>query len=105
MSSPRAVPRARPAETEEDWARAVVDYARFRHWERYHPKWSIGSPAGWPDETLCRPPRLVFAELKSERGKVTPSQQTWLGLLAQVPGVEVYVWRPSDWPDVERILK
>jgi hypothetical protein len=93
------------AETEKEWAQVVADYARLRGWTRYHPWLSAHSPRGWPDEALCRPPRLVLAELKSEKGKVSPAQQTWLDLLGACPGVEVYVWRPSDWSHVQEILK
>ena len=99
MTSPRVLP-----ESEADWERVVVDLAAFRGWRRYHPFLSVRSAHGFPDETLVRPPRVVFAELKSERGRLTVAQREWLGLLADCPGVEVYVWRPSDWPDVQRIL-
>jgi hypothetical protein len=44
---------------------------------------------------------LILAELKTAVGKVTAFQQSWLELLDQVQGVEVYVWRPSDWPAIE----
>jgi len=93
------------AETEKEWAAVVVGYARLRGWERFHPFLSIHSPSGWPDETFCRPPRLVLAELKSERGKVTAAQRRWLDLLEGCPAVEVFVWRPSDWPAVQEVLR
>jgi hypothetical protein len=103
MSAPRPLPRL-PDETEKEWARVVVDYAHLQHWTAYHPWLSIRSTRGWPDWVLCRPPRLILAELKTRTGKVTPAQRNWLDLLAQVPGIETYLWRPADWPDVERIL-
>jgi hypothetical protein len=90
--------------TERDLARFVADAARTFGWHRYHTHRSDFSPAGWPDEALCRPPRLVFAELKSDHGKVSAMQQEWLDLLALVPGVEVYLWRPSDTDNIVRIL-
>jgi hypothetical protein len=49
-----------------------------------------------------RPPRLVLAELKSEAGKVTEHQARWLALLHACPGVEVFLWRPSDLERIER---
>lgn len=49
----------------------------------FHPRWSIGSEAGWPDLTLVRrrDRRLVWAELKSERGVLSRRQQAVLELL------------------------
>lgn len=58
-----------------------------------------GDGAGWPDLVLCRPPRLIFAELKAEHGKIAPLQQRWLDALRAVPGCEVYVWRPAQLAD------
>jgi hypothetical protein len=76
----------------------------------YHPRYSQGSEPGWPDLTLIRrrDRRLVFAELKTEKGVVSPRQREVLDLLLSLAGptwragdnlsplVEVYVWRPSD---------
>jgi hypothetical protein len=91
--------------TKREWTRLVKDTADQFGWERYHTHRSDFSPAGYPDETLCRPPRLVFAELKSDKGKVSPAQLHWLDLLAQVPGVEAYLWRPADFDHMVRILR
>jgi hypothetical protein len=52
-----------------------------------------------------RPPRLVFAELKSETGTVKPAQAEWLDVLRAVPGLEVYVWRPGDMDEIARVLR
>jgi hypothetical protein len=88
----------------------------------FHPKWSIGSEPGWPDLTLirARDRRLVFAELKTEKGRIHPRQAEVLELLASLAingwhweaplaeqleergmddggtRIEVYIWRPSD---------
>jgi len=102
VSAPRAVPWV---ESERSWSEVIVEYAGRRGWKRYHPFLSVRSPRGFPDETLVRPPRVVFAELKSQAGRLSPAQREWLEVLAQCPGVEVYVWRPSDWPTVERVLR
>ena len=90
--------------TERDWTAQVVALAQSMGWERYHTWSSIHSPRGWPDEALCRPPRLVLAELKTETGRVTPAQRRWLALLGACPGVECYLWRPRDLEEVARIL-
>jgi len=51
---------------------------------------------GYPDLTLCRDGRLIFAELKAERGRLSDEQARWLQDLAATRA-EVVVWRPSDW--------
>jgi hypothetical protein len=89
--------------TEAEWQRTVTEYATLRGWRVYHTHDSRRSGAGFPDLTMVRTGRIVFAELKSEKGRVRPEQQDWLDELA-VCCVEAYLWRPSDWPDVERWL-
>jgi hypothetical protein len=58
--------------------------------------------AGFPDLVLVRD-RVVFAELKAERGTLSDDQAEWLAVL-EGAGVEAYCWRPSDWPHIEQIL-
>jgi hypothetical protein len=36
---------------------------------------------------------------------VTAAQRRWLDLLEGCPAVEVFVWRPSDWPAVQEVLR
>ena len=93
----------------------VLDLASVRHWEALHLRpartadgeWRVpvqGSMgAGWPDLTLVRGSRLVFVELKGDKGKLSPHQERVLGLLRQV--AEVYVWKPSDWDTILEVLK
>ena len=90
--------------SEKEFESQVKDLARLYGWKYYHTWRSIHSPAGYPDCVLVRPPRLIFAELKSEIGKVSPKQQEWLDILAQCPQVEVYLWRPSDFEQIADIL-
>lgn len=66
-------------------------------WRIYHTRDSRGSYSGFPDLTMVRGPRLVFAELKSDRGIVSSEQAEWLAALRRVEVVEVAVWRPEDW--------
>ncbi len=54
---------------------------------------------------MVRPPRLVFAELKAERGRTTPHQERWLALLGACPGVESHLWRPSDLAHIAEVLR
>jgi hypothetical protein len=92
--------------SEKEWLEQVRKLAvEFYGWELYHPWLSIRSARGWPDIALVRPPRLILAELKTDKGKLRPSQERWLALLGQCPGVEVYVWRPSDLEHVRDVLQ
>ena len=53
---------------------------------------------------LLKPPRLIFAELKDEKAEPRDSQILWLETLAEIEGVEVFLWRPQDWDMVLAIL-
>jgi len=93
-------------ETEAGFQRAVIEAARALGWRVHHTRparlangqWRTplqGDP-GFPDLMLSRGPDLIAAELKSEHGRLSVPQRQWLVALRQA-GVEVYVWRPSDW--------
>lgn len=94
-----------PPITEKQLEGQVRDLAHLFGWEYYHPWLSIHSPRGWPDVSLCRPPRLVFIELKAEKGKVSEYQQKWLDLLGKCPGIEAYVVRPEDVEKIAEVLR
>jgi hypothetical protein len=106
--------------TESQWASIVNETAAIGGWRRYHTYLSKRSPAGFPDLVLVKGPRLIFAELKTDAktSKLTEQQEAWLEDLREVErytdampswsggrcGVEVHVWRPSDWPAVVETL-
>lgn len=87
-------------QAERRWQKQVVAYAQQRGWRVDHHRGS----AGWPDLALVRDGRLVVAELKADAGRVSPQQREWLTALRAVPGVEVHLWKPSDWPAIQRVL-
>ena len=68
-----------------------------------------GDGAGYPDLTMVRGNRLLFAELKSEKGEVSKEQRRWLDALSICSEgtflVEVYIWRPHDWQAIVEILE
>lgn len=93
------------AHTSEAEFREYVRGVAERHGWLYYWTWrSDHSPAGFLDLVLARPPRLIIAELKTERGIVSTAQRRWLGALEGCEAVEVYLWRPRDWEAVEAIL-
>lgn len=64
----------------------------------------VVSSKGFPDLVICGPMGAVFAELKSQTGKVSREQRHWLAMLARSQD-HVYVWRPEDWDEIVRICK
>lgn len=99
--------------TEREWQKQVIALARKQGWTVFHVGDSrrqvkggrmVGDRqiAGFPDLTLVHPSRgFVFAELKSDKGKLTDGQVDTLDLMAAaaVPcnnRVRVHVWRPAD---------
>ncbi len=91
-------------QTEKTFQSAVRDYARLRDWHCYCVWDPRHSPKGWPDLVLLRPPRMVVAELKSTRGRLTKEQRETLDMLASC-GAETFVWWPDSWDAIEHILK
>ena len=90
---------------EKDFLEQVRELARYEGWLSYHTYRSTRSEPGFPDLVLVRPPRLIFAELKTEKGRVTPAQWLWLDVLGRSNEVEAYLWRPSDWDRIVKTLK
>jgi hypothetical protein len=80
----------------------VLAFARLHGWRPYHTHDSRRSHPGFPDLVLVRE-RVIWAELKSDRGKVSAEQQAWIDALVRA-GQEVYVWRPEDWGEIEMVL-
>jgi hypothetical protein len=100
-------------QTEAQFEQAVIQLARISGWKCAHFRaaqtakgWRTpvsGDGAGYPDLTLCRPPELLFIELKAERGRASDAQREWLGAL-EACGAEVYVFRPSQWDQIQARL-
>lgn len=101
--------------TEREFQAQVLALAHFYRWRSAHwhdsrrqvrPGVHVGDKdaAGFPDIVLARPPELLIIELKAEKGRLSPAQREWLQLL-EMCGVEVHVWRPSSWPEIEKRLQ
>ena|SRR3990170_4421160 len=89
--------------SETDYQAQITDLARYYHWRVYRTHDSRHSPAGYPDLSMTHGRRHVYAEIKAEKGKLTPEQRAWLVALYEA-GHEVFVWRPSSWPQVVDVL-
>ncbi len=90
---------------EKDFQAQVRQLAELNGWRVWASWRSFNSPKGEPDLRLVRPPRVVFAELKTDKGKLTEHQYEGIGDLMRCPGVEVHVWRPSDWDEIVETLR
>lgn len=104
-SSPRGQLLA--AQSEKAFQNHVVSFAKERGWRVFHDYDSRRNPSGFPDLVMMHPTqnRVIFAELKSQKGYTRPKQRDWIDGLGMVPMVEVYLWRPLDIDNVELILK
>jgi hypothetical protein len=59
----------------------------------YHPRNSKGSQAGWPDWVIIGRAGILYRELKTESGTVSPEQRH-VGELITRAGGNWAVWRP-----------
>lgn len=96
-----------PRITEKQFMAQVKRFAELHGWTVYHTFDSRRSGPGFPDLVFGRGPgnwpRLVAAELKVGKNKVTVFQLAWLGHF-EGQGVPTYLWTPDDWELIERIL-
>lgn len=97
-----AVPaRVLPPMSERNFQSAVLKLAAFHGYElRYHTHDSRRSAPGFPDLVLVstRRGRVLFRELKTAAGRVSPEQKAWVEALAAA-GQDAGVWRPAGLVD------
>jgi hypothetical protein len=86
--------------TEADLQALIEDAAHLHGWLVFHDNDARRNIAGFPDLVLVNPPRVVFLELKSDKGRVRPEQQRWMRALEQCHTLSSAVVRPSDADDV-----
>lgn len=91
--------------TEKRWQQQVVAIARLHGWRSFHPYRSDRSVPGWPDLTLTHVEHgILFAELKTEKGRLTDHQREYGAHLAAC-GLRWFVWRPGDVDEVTAVLR
>ena len=91
------------SQSEKTFQAWLVELAEAHGWLVYHTYDSRRSEPGFPDLCMVRGRRVVFAELKSQKGRVSTPQQNWIAALGAT-AVEVYLWRPSDRDLIEATL-
>lgn len=90
---------------ERSFQAQVIQLARMNGWRVFHPmkmqsrdgSWrtALSGDKGWPDLALAHSQRgFIIAELKADKGRLSPDQHLWLSALA--PWAEVHVWYPAD---------
>ena len=103
--------------SERDLKNTIVNFARNCGWlvhhdlpsQRANGSWATATQgdSGYPDLVLVHPGNptrnvpasSLYAELKTQRGKLTTGQQQWLNAL-QAASQTAVVWRPSDIPAI-----
>ena len=102
-----------PVINERAFQRQVIALAKRHGWLVFHPltsqkrgAWStfqLGHK-GFPDLVLAHPASgVIFAELKSQKGKVSADQEHWRAVLEEA-GAKYRLWRPRDWPTLKAEL-
>ena len=101
------------ATSEADFQRLVTETAELLGWNWMHVRSTTDtngrtrtptSCVGWPDLVLWKPGRFLAVELKSERGRPSVDQKHVLESL-RAAGIDVGIWRPSSWPEIESTLR
>lgn len=92
-----------PPMSEDDFQRRILDYCQLRGLLVFHDNDSRRNVAGFPDLVIAGSRGVIYAELKTQTGRVSSDQEKWL-LKLRESGQIAAVWRPSQWPlIVERL--
>jgi hypothetical protein len=106
--------------SEAHFQRQVEQLAKYYGWRTYHTHDSRRSTPGFPDLVLVRGAELIFAELKTDKGRLRPEQRDWIADLQAVStelcevlcaatgaagihsdlAMDVYIWRPADFDEL-----
>lgn len=100
--------------TERQFQDQVIALATLLGWKCHHVRPGITSGGrymthvqghvGFPDLVMAHPKRgVIFAELKSDNGRVDAAQKDWHVVLSTADA-EVHVWRPGDWKQIQTRL-
>lgn len=99
---------------ESEFQQQVFDLAVWRGWRIVHFRparvvkrgetvWRTPytGHTGFPDLIIAKAGKVLICELKTETGKPSADQLAWLKEIGPVIG---RLWRPSDWPEIEKTI-
>lgn len=95
--------------SEAAFTETVIQLAKWHGWRVAHFRpaqtsrgWRtpMSGDVGFPDLVLARKGEVLFAELKSETGRMRREQVDWA---AELPGV--HIWRPSNLEHINELLR
>jgi len=84
--------------SEAELQRLVAELCDRLGLAHYHTFDSRRSEPGWPDSVIVGT-EILFRELKSRDGVLTPAQRRW-GSRIERAGGDWSVWRPQDWSNM-----
>lgn len=83
-------------ELEKDFQKRVVELFVLHGWRVYSvPDSRRVTAKGWPDLTMWKGDKFIWAELKREKGRLSEDQKLMHAELEKFH--PVFVWRPSNW--------
>ena len=88
--------------TEKQFQLQIVMVAKANGWQIYHTYDARRSAPGFPDLVLVRD-RVLYRELKTDTGRVSPAQQEWGDALTKA-GADFAIWRPRDLKTIVKEL-
>lgn len=89
---------------EDQLQEKIIQLCGWLHLKCFHVYDSRKSAGpGFPDLVIVGRGGTIFAELKSDTGKVSVKQQEWHDALVR-SGAEAYIWRPDDWAQIHKTL-
>jgi hypothetical protein len=89
------ITRRAPQLTEDEFFEQVRDLLNRLPLLWYHTFDSRKSNKGFPDLVVCGIGGVLYRELKTADGSVSPAQKKWLQALADA-GQDAGIWRPDD---------
>lgn len=100
--------------TEREFAKQVEHLLHLFGWRWCHFEPAVRQSGQWatplsgmkglPDYVAVRRGEILFAEIKGDRGRLSPDQAEWLDELRNVRTVRAELWYPEDLPEVKDIL-
>lgn len=90
-------------QTEKEWSKTVQETAELFGWHAIHFPNTFANPI-FPDWLFLRDGVSLYVELKTEKGTLSAGQRKMHATFS-AHGIEIHVWRPSDFETAQRMLR